>query len=169
MKRILIIAMLTIAAAAFSACNANQEKAASSTAANAAATPTPSGNVEQEVKQVEQEFVQADLKKDIAWYERHWADELVSTTGRTGKVTNKAEELAGAKDPASVVTSENIEVRQVQAYGDVAVATGKYAVKGKDKDGPFDRHGLFTDVWVKRDGRWQVVASHSSLIPPTTK
>ncbi len=170
MKRMLIIAVLTIATACFSACATSQEKAASSTASNAAAAASPSGNVEQEIKQLEQEeWVQADLKKDIAWYERHTADECISTSGRTGKVTNKAEDLADAKDPASVVTSENIEVRQVQVYGDVAVATGKYAVKGKDKGGPFDRQGLFTDVWVKRDGRWQVAASHSSLIPPTTK
>jgi ketosteroid isomerase-like protein len=50
----------------------------------------------------------------------------------------------------------------VNVYGDTAVSftsqeeTSTYA--GKDTSG----HYHFTDVWVKKDGRWQVVASHGS-------
>lgn len=171
MKRILIIATLTIAAIYFAACSPSQDKAGSSTASNAAATATatPSGNVVQEIKRMEQEeWVQADIKKDLAWYDRHWADELISTSGRNGKVTNKAEELADAKDPANTTESEVLEDLKVQDLGNVAVATGKITVKGKDKNGPYNRVSRFTDVWVRRDGRWQVVATHGSLVPATT-
>jgi hypothetical protein len=34
-------------------------------------------------------------------------------------------------------------------------------VAGQDRSGAF----LLTDVWVRRDGRWQVVTRHSSHVP----
>ena len=173
MKRLLIIAVLAIATASFSACAPSQEKAASSPAANAttaAAAASPSGNTVAEITRLEkEEWVQADLKKDIAWYENHWATEYISTSSRTGKVSNKTEDLADAKDPANTTESEVIEDFKVQDHGNVAVATGKITVKGKDKTGPFTRQSRFTDVWVKRDGRWQVVATQGTLIPAATK
>ncbi|HWQ31681.1 MAG TPA: nuclear transport factor 2 family protein [Blastocatellia bacterium] len=171
MKRILIIAALTIVAASYSACAQSQEKAASSPATNAAtATASPGGNTVAEITRLEkEEWVQADIKKDIAWYENHWATEYISTSSRTGKVTSKTEDLADAKDPANTAESEVLEDLKAQDHGNVAVATGKVTVKGKDKTGPFTRQSRFTDVWVKRDGRWQVVATQGTLIPAATK
>ena len=50
----------------------------------------------------------------------------------------------------------------VNVYGDVAVAFTSQKEKsqyaGKDTSG----HYHFTDVWVKKGDRWQVVASHGS-------
>jgi hypothetical protein len=47
-------------------------------------------------------------------------------------------------------------------YGDAAVAFTSQQEKskydGKDSSG----HYHYTNVWVKRDGVWQVVASHGS-------
>jgi hypothetical protein len=31
---------------------------------------------------------------------------------------------------------------------------------------PGQHSGRFTETWVKRDGRWQVVAGHYSDVPP---
>ena len=171
MKRLFIIAVLAIATALFSACAPSQEKAASSPATTAATAATsPSGNAVAEITRLEQvEWVQADLKKDIAWYENHWATEYISTSSRTGKVNSKAEDLADAKDPVNTTESEVLEDLKVQDHGNVAVATGKITVKGKDKTGPFTRQSRFTDVWAKRDGRWQVVATQGTLIPAATK
>jgi ketosteroid isomerase-like protein len=43
------------------------------------------------------------------------------------------------------------------------VVTGLTQNKGKDEKGvAFDRKIRFTDVWVKRDGKWQVLSSHGS-------
>lgn len=171
MKRLLIIAVLAIATASFSACAPSQEKAASSPATTTAtAVASPSGNAVAEITRLEkEEWVQADLKKDIAWYENHWATEYISTNSRTGKVSNKAEDLADAKNPVNTTESEVLEDLKVQDHGNVAVATGKITVKGKDKTGPFTRQSRFTDVWAKRDGRWQVVATQGTLIPAATK
>lgn len=66
--------------------------------------------------------------------------------------------------PSYVVHSyEHTDVR-VHVYGETAVMRSRYkqqaTVFGKDRSGEM----LVTDVWVKRDGRWQVVARHTSLI-----
>jgi len=52
---------------------------------------------------------------------------------------------------------------QVHIYGDTAVMRSRYTQKatyqGGDRSGEF----LVTDVWVRRDGRWQVVTRHTSV------
>jgi hypothetical protein len=39
--------------------------------------------------------------------------------------------------------------------------------KGKYKGQRADMAFIYTRVWVKRDGPWQAVAAHASLIPAT--
>jgi ketosteroid isomerase-like protein len=50
----------------------------------------------------------------------------------------------------------------VNSYGDVAIAFSsqreKSRYQGKDTSG----HYQFTDVWLKRDGQWRVIASHGT-------
>lgn len=52
----------------------------------------------------------------------------------------------------------------VRGYGDTLVVTGvktmDYTLRGKESVGPF----RFTDVWVRPDGRWQVVASQVAKV-----
>jgi ketosteroid isomerase-like protein len=49
-------------------------------------------------------------------------------------------------------------------YGDCAVVSGIYREKGTNKGKPYNRHGRFTDTWVRIDNTWQCVASQSTLI-----
>jgi ketosteroid isomerase-like protein len=47
----------------------------------------------------------------------------------------------------------------------VGVVTGIYHLKGRDAKGqPIDRRIRYTDVYVKKDGRWQAVASQGTPI-----
>ena len=52
----------------------------------------------------------------------------------------------------------------VRVYGETGVMRSRCkqsaTVFGKDRSGEM----LVTDVWVKRDGRWQVVARHTSFL-----
>ncbi len=54
---------------------------------------------------------------------------------------------------------------QVRVYGEAATMRSRIkqsaTVFGKDRSGEM----LVTDVWVKRDDRWQVVARHTSFVP----
>lgn len=68
--------------------------------------------------------------------------------------------------PLYVIESYEFSNIRVQAYGDFAVMRSRYSQKaivaGKDRSGSL----LITDAWVCRNGRWQVVARHSSFVEP---
>lgn len=111
------------------------------------------------------EWPRANVQGDVKWFEQHLADELMLTTGRTGEVTTKAQELASIRASQGAGSTEKIEDLRVHAYGDTAVTTFKIDVSGTDNTGPYHRVARYTEVWVFRDGRWQLAASHSSLVP----
>ncbi len=54
---------------------------------------------------------------------------------------------------------------KVRVFGDTAIVTGsdteKSTYKGKDSSGKY----VWTDIFVKRNGKWQAVASESTKLP----
>lgn len=126
----------------------------------------PAAEAEREVRRLEEvEWAAAVQRKDTAWFERHLAAELVLTTGRTGRVTNKAQEMADILAPTTGGGNDRLDDLRVQPYGNVAVATFRLTSSGSDAAGPYQRTARYTEVWHFREGRWQLVASHSSLLP----
>lgn len=63
------------------------------------------------------------------------------------------------------LSSYDFEGLTVRLYGRAAVVSGRLrqsaGVAGEDWSGTY----LFTDVWVNRDGTWQVVGRHMSPLP----
>jgi len=127
---------------------------------------------EQELLKVEREWLDAYLKRDVAAMDRIEANDFVITYA-DGKVLTKADEITNLKKPAPAgpgpifMTADT----KVRVYGDAAVLTGKVIQKGVYNDGPkkgqeYNIQQRYTDVYVKRDGRWQVVASHLTGINP---
>lgn len=66
--------------------------------------------------------------------------------------------------PQYVVHEYAFEDVRIHVYGETAVMRSRYrqraTVAGADRSGSM----MITDVWVNRDGRWQVVARHTSFI-----
>jgi len=129
-----------------------------------AQTPAQPKSVEQELIKIEKGWGEAYLKKDIALLDRILADDYMQTDSE-GNFITKAQDLADLKSGAYVETSGVQENVKARVYGDAAVVTGRSTVKaqykGKDASGQFQ----WTDTFIKRDGRWQCVASHISKIP----
>jgi ketosteroid isomerase-like protein len=112
------------------------------------------------------EWGNATAKKDTLWFQRHIAEELIMTTGRTGEVTNKKQTIDEIKDPSYGSGSEDkLEDLKIISFENTAIATFKISTHGKDKTGPYFRIARYTEVWVFNDNRWQLIASHSSLTP----
>lgn len=110
---------------------------------------------------LERDWNQAEMKGDTAWFERMLTSDYTGVDGRTGKTSSKAENIADIK--TNTTDSANLSGLDVRLKGDTAVITGLSHNKGKDgKGAAFDRTIRFTDVWVKRDGKWQVLSSHGS-------
>ncbi len=91
--------------------------------------------------------------------------------GPSGEVVSRAQALADLKSGADKYASLTMADVKVRVFGNAAVVTGRATVKeqykGKDVSGQL----RYTDVFVKRNGRWQAVATHSeshraALVPP---
>lgn len=79
-----------------------------------------------------------------------------------GRMLTKAQVLemmfTGSESPIAEAAQDDVEVR---TFGDSAVVTGRSTFKARDGSIVVLR---FTDFVVKRNGRWQVVASHATPV-----
>lgn len=124
------------------------------------AAPT---SVEQTLMQLERDWTQASLKKDIGALDKIMADDWVNIDFQ-GRTVTKAETLASLKSGLPATQAAGLGEMKIRVFGDSAIVTGsdteKSSAKGKDV---IDKY-LWTDVFVKRAGRWQAVASQSTKV-----
>jgi ketosteroid isomerase-like protein len=122
---------------------------------------------EQALMQIERDWGTAAKGKDKAWFERTFADEYTAI-GSSGKMRNKAQDIADILADSDTVTGDELSDMRVRVFGDTAILTGRLRLKGKSKNGDFDRQYSFTDTFVKRNGSWRVIATQSTLVTPET-
>ena len=117
------------------------------------------------LRKLETQWTKASIAKDTAFLKSIWADDL-RFTQHDGKVNDKEAALADFEGNTDTVTSGVIAPYKVRVYGkNFAVANGDHHEAGTDKDGkPFSRKVRFTNVWVRKNGKWQVVRGHASLL-----
>ncbi|MGD0339946.1 MAG: nuclear transport factor 2 family protein [Bacteroidota bacterium] len=122
---------------------------------------TKSRGVEQELIKLENEWADAWVKYDVAFFDQIMADDYIWTSPE-GDVWTKADNMELAKSGEDVITSWVLSEVKVHVYGDAAVVTCRDIIKEKYKDKDVSNQNRWTHVWVKRAGRWQCVAAHSS-------
>jgi ketosteroid isomerase-like protein len=153
MKHIIYVAILTLALLSFGW----QQSAAQG--ADAAA--------EQEVRQAIEKYRTALLQRDVATLEQIWADDYTFTNG-AGETHSKAQRLANLKSGATSLDSiTEEEDRKVRIHGNVAVATGRVAIKGQYSGKQASGQYRSINVWVKGATGWQLVANQ--LTPVAAK
>ena len=131
----------------------------------AAQTPTarPTTSVERALFRLEDQWTRALVRRDSAGFDRLLAPRFVYT--ENDQVMTKAQLIDAVVHGSDTVESAGNEDMKAYVYGTTAVVTGWLVVKGRGKDGAFDRRYRYTDTWVQRSGRWQVVAAHDYLAP----
>ena len=150
MKRILVIAVLLIAASVVTGHTSSKRA-------------RKIGNTEQAIRQLMKEQANAQQKNDTAALERIWADDFTFTNS-SGEVQTKAQRLAEIKSGELKFESISIDDVQVRVYGDTAVVTGRGTVKGQRRGQDLTGQSRSTSVYVKKQGRWQVVATQITRI-----
>lgn len=114
---------------------------------------------------MESDWNDASKRKDIAWFERNYADDASDVSSRTGDLHTKAEEITSMKGDKTSFESLELSDLNVRVDGNVGIVTGINHVKGRDAQGKsFDRRARFTDTFIKRDGRWLVWATQGTVI-----
>ena len=123
-------------------------------------------NAEQELKRLENEWLNSYLRGDKQTFDRIVADDF-TRTDESGKFATKAEEQALVQaPPASVSASLTNEDMHVRVYGNSAIVTGLIVSRVQ---GNLSFQSRFTDTFIKRGARWQVVARHYSRVPSERK
>ena len=118
---------------------------------------------EKELAQIEDEYRAARVKADTAYLEKLYGHEL-RIIGADGSVIERDADIKVFAE--GTLKPESIELTDlsIKLYGNVAVVTGRENVKGRYQ-GKYSEFGLrFTDVFVYRDGRWQLVAAQGTEI-----
>ncbi|OLE53524.1 MAG: hypothetical protein AUG51_12605 [Acidobacteria bacterium 13_1_20CM_3_53_8] len=145
MRRILAIALVVFAAASLSA------------GQNRGSRSAQGGNVEQGIRQLENERREALLHNDAAYFERVLAEDYMGTN-QAGQVSNKAQTVANTRSGNPHFDSLSYNDLNVRIYGNTAVVSGRATIKGQDNGQDISGQARFLRVYVKRQGRWQLVA-----------
>lgn len=129
---------------------------AMSMSASATATST-----EADLIAVHRAWAEARLRADTAFLERFYADEL-RIQSMDGGVVSRAQDITAFRDRHIVPNLiEDVEMRGLD-YGKVAVVTGIEHVRGTAYGQSGEFYLRFTNVLVRRDGRWQLVLHQST-------
>jgi ketosteroid isomerase-like protein len=115
-------------------------------------------SVEDQIKKCEQDWAQVVVKEGAASVDQFEADDIV-TTDPTGRVTGKAEDRTDLSSGDYKIQSEKLSDLTVHAYANMAVAVATNTMRGTYKGQDLSGKYRFTGTWVKRSGKWQVVAS----------
>lgn len=106
---------------------------------------------------------EAQVNRDSSALDALVASRFVNTEW-DGEVSDKQHFLADIRDPLFKPSLLTIQDVKMNFFGDTAVVTGTYHAQGTYQGKSFDHLGRFTDTWVLDTGKWQCVASHTSLI-----
>jgi uncharacterized protein (TIGR02246 family) len=122
----------------------------------------PPGQEEQALMQIERDWAAASVKNDAAALDKILANDFQANYGDF--VGNKKQMLSDLKSGRTKTESNiNSELKAI-VFGDTAVvhglATVKSSMAGKDTSGQW----RYTDVFSKRDGRWQCVTGYSTKV-----
>ena len=91
-------------------------------------------------------------------------DSTFTQTSSRGEVTDFAQNLAEVekREPRYEIFSNHDQT--VRLYGDSAIILGITTVKGTSDGKPFAADFQYTDTWIRRGGKWKIVASHASRL-----
>lgn len=113
---------------------------------------------------IEQQLAEATMRRAAAVYEHLMADDFIGID-HLGQELTKPQILARldvTDYELASLTHENIRVR---VFSDCAVATARTVMRGRFKGQDVSGEFPYLRVWIKRKGRWQAVATQSTMVP----
>ena len=101
-------------------------------------------------------------RSDVVRMDELLADDYIITI-EDGSTFSKPGYIAHNGNSTVHVEISEMSDLKVRMHGNVAVVTGAYYEKGKEAGKPYEYHDRLTDVWMKIQNRWRLIASHYSL------
>ena len=123
----------------------------------------PTQDTEAVLMKMERDAAAALVKRDITGFGSVFSEDAVFT-GPDGAVQTKAQLLADIKSGSLVIDASEISDMKVRVFGEAAVVTYTTTDKGKYKGRDISGRYRWTDMFVRRGGKWQIVAGQGTPI-----
>ena len=120
---------------------------------------------ERYIVEAERQWAESVASGDTAPVERILADDFVGVSP-DGNLYDKAKMIADTRVAPKEYVSNHVNQVQVRFYGEAAIAQGNESWErrtGEPRRGRF----VWTDTWIRRNGRWQIVAAEDLIVPET--
>jgi len=119
------------------------------------------GSIEQVIRQLDHERIQAQIDADAAALRRIYAADFIGV-GPSGAVRTKPQVISDFTTGELKFQSITTDEVRVRIYGNTALETGRSTMNGQDRGKAVPRDNRFTRVWVKQQGHWRLVLNHYS-------
>ena len=157
-----IIVIIAASAIALAGCSA-QQPAAENKEVGGAQRPSQE-ETEAYMRKAEEDWADLAVRRIPGLMERIMADDYVGVSSE-GDVRDKAKQVESAKEePSGDFVSSKLDYVNYRHVGDTVFAQGAETLQRKDASKAPLRL-IWTDVWMWRDGKWQIVASQDSVLP----
>ena len=123
----------------------------------------PAIEAARELLKINKEYDEALVRGDIAALDLIFGHEFIYTA-TSGEVVNKLQQLELVRSGVMKIASGVSDDVQVRLYGNIALVLGSFRAKGQFKGRAFDSTERYTSVWIKRGGRWQLIAEQGTLV-----
>ena len=122
-------------------------------------------SVDEEIRQLNAQEVDALLNHNIKRLEYVWSNDLV-VTNPLNQFVNKKNVIDLVRSGTLAFVSYDRRIEYIRTYNDTVVVTGSEIVvwAGKMPNAGKRSQLRFTAVWLRQDGRWQEVARHANIV-----
>lgn len=126
-------------------------------------------NTEDEIRKLEEELTQTEMRVDVDALDRIYADDIM-VTAPIGICVDKPAVMTEVRQAAdkAVVGRFDKEDLKVRSFGDTAVSSYRMTAEATFEGVEIKRQLCITNVWMKRSDQWQIVARHTASLPSDT-
>jgi ketosteroid isomerase-like protein len=115
----------------------------------------------------ERQWAESVANGDTTVIERILAEDFVGIDP-DGRLYDKAKMVSETRDAPKEFSSNHLNEVKVRFYGDAAVAQGSESWVRRTIS-PLRGRFVWTDTWIRRNGKWQIVAAEDLMAPEPSK
>ena len=125
--------------------------------------------VEKEILRMEEELTQTETRLDVEALDRIYADDIM-VTAPIGICVDKPAVMGEIRQAAekAIIGRYDKDDLKVRAYGETAVSSYRMNAWATVEGTEIKRALCITNVWMKRNSHWQIVARHTASLPNDT-
>ena len=117
--------------------------------------------------QMEHDWNEALKTHNMTWFEQNLAGDMTDIISVNGTLYTKEQDIESLKTDKTNYELMELSGMKVRVEGNAGIVTGINRIRARDEEGQLvEVKFAFTDVYIKREGHWQVWASQHTRITP---